>query len=254
MRSNLEGLMASNKRNDVLVLGVLIQGIPNYAQAISAELCRSEDWTVDLRWAALGSAALPGDIAESIVIQTTKRIPKFQLLNKLLKGVDLGRYRFVVVVDDDVELAERFLDRFLALQQRYQLALAQPARTHDSFIDHFFVAQLLGVEARRTRFVEIGPVFSVAADAFSKLLPFDEAAPMGWGLDFVWPVQLEESGLDMGIIDRVPVRHALRKPVTQYDYDDTNDAMNDFLQAHQYLKRGEAFATLESYPISPQPS
>ncbi len=211
--------MAAKKRHDVLVLGVFLQNTANYALEISAELRRSRDWSVDLRWAALGSAELPRDIAEATQIHTTERIPKFKLLNRLLRGVDLGRYRYLVVVDDDVELGDRFLDSFLALQQRHRLALAQPARTHDSFIDHFFVAQLHGVAARRTRFVEIGPVFSIAADAFSRLLPFDETAPMGWGLDFVWPAQLAE------------------------------DAMNEFLQSRQYLKPDEAFVTLESYPI-----
>lgn len=239
--------MTPKKRSDVLVLGVFLQNTANYALEISAELRRSNDWNVDLRWAALGSAELSRDIAEATLIHTTERIPKFQLLNKLLQGIDLGRYRYIVVVDDDVELGDHFLDRFLALQQRYQLALAQPARTHDSFIDHYCVARLHGIEARRTRFVEIGPVFSIAANAFGSLLPFDETAPMGWGLDFVWPVQLEEDGLHMGVIDAVPVRHALRKPVTQYDYDDTKNAMSRFLQERKHLTPGEAFVTLETY-------
>ena len=247
--------MSEPKDNRVLVLGVYLPSVPNHAARISADLLAGNQWQVDLRWAAVGEGEIPDELGELTVLQMTERMPKFHLLNRLLTGIDLSVYRFLVVVDDDIELESGFLDRFLAYQTAHDLTLAQPARTHDSYIDHYFVAQLIGVEARRTRFVEIGPVFSLRRDGFAHLLPFDEEAPMGWGLDFVWPVQLDAAGCRLGIIDASPVRHALRKPVTTYDYTETSAAMERFLSDRAHLDHAEAFVALETFPLhGPKPA
>ncbi len=241
--------MSEPKDNRVLVLGVYLPSVPNHAARISADLLAANQWQVELRWAAVGEGDIPDGLGELTVLRMTERMPKFSILNRLLAEIDLAPYRFLVVVDDDIELESGFLDRFLADQAAYDLTLAQPARTHDSYIDHYFVAQLLGVEARQTRFVEIGPVFSLRRNGFAHLLPFDEEAPMGWGLDFVWPVQLDAAGCRLGVIDASPVRHALRKPVTTYDYTETSAAMVRFLSDRAHLNHAAAFVALETYPL-----
>ena len=63
-----------------------------------------------------------------------------------------------------------------------------------------------GLTARRTRFVEIGPVTAIRADAFDALLPFPDLQ-MGWGLDAYWSALAAEHGWKLGVIDAVPVRH-----------------------------------------------
>jgi len=239
----------SRKDNRVLILGVYLLDAPNHAASLSENLTRSEDWGVDLCWAALGSGNVPEEMELVTALKVKSGIPKFRLLNDLLESVDLGLYRYIVVTDDDIELSDGFLDRYLRLQDKYEFSLAQPARTHDSYVDHWFVAQLLGVEARLTRFVEIGPLFSVQRDAFSRLLPFDEGAPMGWGLDFVWPIVLKKEGRRLGIVDATPVEHALRKPVAFYDYDETNNKMRQFLAGREHLVPHDAFVALETYPL-----
>jgi hypothetical protein len=242
--------MKSSESKRVLIIGVYLPSIANNAIQISTELRRSDQWLVDLRWATVGGGGVPSPLGDLTLLEIPDRLPKFAILNRLLSGVDLKDYRFLVVVDDDIELPPRFLDRFLAYQSAYDLTLCQPARTHDSYIDHHFVAQLLGVAARQTRFVEIGPVFSISHEGFDVLLPFDEAAPMGWGLDFTWPAQLESRGYRLGIIDATPVRHALRKPVTTYDYDVTNQAMKRFLAGHAHLSHADAFVAIETFPLT----
>ncbi|MCG6861181.1 MAG: hypothetical protein LJE70_07895 [Chromatiaceae bacterium] len=241
--------MQNREENRVLILGVYLLDTLNNAAAISDILTQSEDWNVDLRWAGVGCSDAPKELEGITVSITERRISKFRVLNELLELADFDRYQFIIVCDDDIELSDCFLDNFLGLQSKYDFALAQPARTHDSYIDHQFVAQLLGVEARLTRFVEIGPLFSVKRNAYAILLPFDESAPMGWGLDFVWPLQVERNGYRMGIVDATPVKHALRTPVTFYDYDDTNTEMHSFLERHVHLDRSKAFVALETYPI-----
>jgi hypothetical protein len=244
--------MRRTEDNRVLVVGVYLPTIANHADRISSDLLGAHRWHVDLRWAAIGDGPATELVRKHTVLISPTPVPKYALLNRVLGGVDLDTYRFVVVVDDDIEIGSEFLDRFLEYQIEYNLALAQPARTHDSYIDHYFVAQLLGVAARWTRFVEIGPVLSLRRDAFAHLLPFEEDAPMGWGLDFVWPVQLESRGCRLGIVDAAPVKHALRKPVTTYDYGETNTEMSRFLGEREHLARDEAFIAIETYPLLPK--
>lgn len=235
----------------VLVVGAYLNGKPNYAEVLSAELSAAPGLSVDLCWAAIGGGSrLPEALAAATALHLHQPVPKFQLINRLLRHFKLGDYDALLVIDDDIELPAYFLPQYLALQAKHGFGLAQPARTHDSYIDHYFVAQLMGIEARRTRFVEIGPLFSISRTAFDVLLPFDEEAPMGWGLDFVWPLLLEQAGLSQGIIDATPVRHALRKPVTHYDYDTTNSDMKGYLDSRPHLRADDAFIALETFPGS----
>jgi hypothetical protein len=95
--------------------------------------------------------------------------------------------------------------------------------------------------------VEIGPVFSIRKDVFPLLLPFDENSSMGWGYDFVWPCLIEDGELRMGIIDAMPVEHSIRKPMQNYNYEDVNKIMKDYLSKTRHLDKNEAFRILESY-------
>jgi hypothetical protein len=234
-------------RGDVLVLGVYLADREHLAPSIARELAAAERWTVEQRWVALGRSPVPADLAEVTARRIETPTPKFTILNRLLAEANLARFAYVLVCDDDVALPAGFLDRYLALVERHDLALAQPARTHGSYVDHALVEQLDGLDARRTRFVEIGPVFSMRADVLPVVTPFSEESPMGWGYDFVWPVLLESAGLRMGIVDATPVAHDLRKPVVNYDHEEAERAMNAFLAGRPHLTRAEAFTILEAY-------
>jgi hypothetical protein len=230
-----------------VVVGVYLADRENTAPDIAREMGRSQHWSVEQRWIALGKGRVPEALAPLTMGKAEPPQPKFSLLNGLLGQVDLERYEFVLVCDDDIVLPDGFLDRYLDVVTRYDLALAQPARTHDSYIDHWLVEQLDGLDARRTRFVEIGPLVSIRRDAARHLLPFSEESAMGWGYDFVWPVVMEEAGLRIGIVDATPVAHNLRKPVTHYDHESASRSMQAFLSRHPHLAPQEAFVILEAY-------
>lgn len=233
--------------NKILAVGVFLLDRPNKAESISNSLRKTQNWDLELRWAAIGHGEVPSALSD-FTTHTAGYKPKFELINWLLESFNLNEYRYILVTDDDIDLPENFLDTYLRIQEKYNFHLAQPARTHDSFIDHKFVAQLLGIEARLTRFVEIGPFFSLERQVFSRLIPFDLAAPMGWGLDFVWPVILEHVNARLGIVDATPVRHLMRKPVTCYNYDSTFTLMQDYLNCHPHLPMDKAFCAIESFP------
>jgi hypothetical protein len=233
--------------NAILVLGVYLTDKENYAPSILAKLQKSLDWEVDQRWVALGKAVPDPDFQALTAWHQKEPAPKFALLNRLLADINLAAYEYLLVVDDDIMLPEGFVDDYLALVERYHLAIAQPARTHDSYIDHPFVERLDGIAARRTHFVEIGPLFSLHRSAFKVFLPFDEGSPMGWGYDFVWPRLALDRGLHMGVVDAVAVAHNLRPPVMHYDYNAARTAMDRFLAKRSHLSKKDAFFIVESY-------
>lgn len=230
---------------NVLACGVYLVDQNNCAAEAMAELDLSQDHHLEQRWIALdltnsGNTGLPYTVA-----RVTRRTPKFSLLNGIL--TDASDFDAVLILDDDVMLPRGFLDRYMSLAIQFNFALSQPARTSDSYIDHNFTTQMPGLIARSTRFVEIGPIFCIFREAFDLILPFDAQSPMGWGLDFVWPVRIEQSGKRMGIIDALPVSHSLRKPVTNYSRDTVEDDMNKLLSENDYLAHAEAFTLLEAY-------
>jgi hypothetical protein len=102
-----------------------------------------------------------------------------------------------------------------------------------------------GLTARRTRFVEIGPVTAIRADAFDVLLPFPDLQ-MGWGLDAHWAALAAQRNWKLGVIDVVPIRH--RRPVAaSYPRDAAMAEADRFLAGKPYVKRDEAAEVLEEY-------
>jgi hypothetical protein len=231
-------------RPRVLCVGVYLADVENTARHVTDILSRSQNIDVELRWIALttknGKTDVPGTVA---VVR--ERTPKCVLINRLLENFET--YDWVMLFDDDVEMAEGFADALIAMADYADFALLQPARTVDSYIDHPIVAQFPGLLARQTRFVEIGPVVCMRRDAARLLLPFSEENTMGWGLDLVWPHQIESAGLRMGIIDAVPVAHRIRAPVTGYNYDAANAEMQRILATNPHLKAVDAMQILQVF-------
>lgn len=239
--------VADAPSKSVLCLGVYLSDKAHYAAEITDNFLSATDWNVDCRWALLGEAPPPTSLAACTVIRQRQRMEKSMVINQLLKTVDIDDYEYVIVTDDDIGMPDSFLDRFLSVVERRSFSLSQPARTHTSFIDHYFVAQLMGIESRCTNFVEIGPLFCAHRSSFHVLFPLDEHAPMGWGLDFVWPVRMEQAQLTMGIVDSTPIEHALRKPVSYYNYSETDARMKAYFDSRPHLSYEQSFRIYHSF-------
>jgi glycosyltransferase involved in cell wall biosynthesis len=228
-----------------LVLGVYLAGKPNTAEHIAATLARSRDVEVHQRWVALGDDPANGELGSLTALTVTEPTPKYLLLNRLLAEEDLASYDFILTTDDDIVLPDGFLDLFLGVQAGVGFDLAQPARTLNSHVDHPIVLQQRGVVARRTLFVEIGPLVSFGRDIYDLVLPFDETSPMGWGFENVWSHLLRERDRSEGIVDAVPVDHSIRKPVAHYEWSDANAGRDRYLARHPHLPLEECFRVLE---------
>ncbi len=129
---------------------------------------------------------------------------RFELINRLLEG--LGSSHTVVVADDDVSFSVGSLDQLIRISQECAFELAQPAHTLRSHSTYAFCRRRPWSRARRTNFIEIGPLFVVDAAAMSRFTPFPEDTRMGWGVDLLWR-DAALGGACIGIVDAVAVSH-----------------------------------------------
>jgi GT2 family glycosyltransferase len=206
-------------RRHVLVLGIERPG--RLMDAARGELERSRH-AVAIRTVAMGDAG------------------KFEHLDALLAGAnaELSTADWLLVIDDDVTLPRNFLDRFLLCAEGAGLRLAQPAHRRRSHAAWPVTRRRPGQAARRTRFVEIGPVTALHHDTFAALLPFP-ALRMGWGLDMHWGAIAREQGWPVGVVDATPVRHTAPAG-GGYDRDAPIAEARAFLRERPYVTRDEA--------------
>ena len=170
---------------------------------------------------------------------------KWANLNAALAAHPPRGFQWLVIIDDDVELPHDFLDVFLSLAERHGFRLAQPAHAVASHAAWEVTRRRPGLTARRTRFVEIGPVTAVRADAFDALLPFPDLQ-MGWGLDAYWSALAEQRGWKLGVVDAVPIRHT-RPVAASYPRDAAMAEADRFLAGRPYVTREQAAEVLEEY-------
>lgn len=162
---------------------------------------------------------------------------KFQNLNLLLERAG-GPADWTIVVDDDVELPARFVDRMIGVCESYGFALAQPAQTRASHAAWQVTRRRPGAPARESRFVEIGPVTAFDRDAAGAFMPFPDLR-FGWGLDLHWAAVARERGLRLGIVDALPVRHERAPVAAGYSAAEAIEEARSFLDGRPYLRAGD---------------
>jgi len=213
-------------RRRVLVLAVQRTDVPNLLGAARAELLRSRH-TVTLATRTAGAAG------------------KFANLAALLADHPADAHDWLLVLDDDVALPPRFLDRFLVACERFGFVLAQPAHRHGSHAAWPITRRRADI-ARQTRFVEIGPVTAFHRDAYPAVLPFPDLR-MGWGLDAHWAAIARDRGWPVGIVDATPIRHGLRRTASGYAHADAVAEAQAFLADRPHLAGDELRATLATH-------
>jgi hypothetical protein len=239
------------RRYNILVVGVCVGQKTNYLDHIKAEFNRSEVHSIRQKWFVIDPSERMQTVNSERLVQKviTRGIPKTLLINSLIEDEDLSRVDYLFVVDDDIKLPDGFLNAYIATVSKLGFALSQPARTYNSYISHPITKRVPELFGRRTFFVEIGPVVCFSKSLFSNLLPFDEGSPMGFGLDLVWPIIVEDMGLTMGIIDSVPVDHSLRPPGTNYNSKTMLSQMGEFLSGKAHASPEEISVTLVRFPV-----
>ncbi len=205
-------------RPQVLIVAIARPDVANTLDATLDELRGARRADVTVRTAPAGA------------------LGKFENLNALLGAENLERYDWLIVVDDDIDLPGRFLDRFLA--HVGEARLAQPAHRLHSHAAWPHTRRRARSAARATTFVEIGPLTAFHRDTFAILLPFPELR-MGWGLDAHWAAVAREQGWPMAIVDATPIGHTLRPIAATYPREAALQEARAFLADRPYLTRDE---------------
>ena len=189
------------------------------ARARSLVVLRAGDASLHPQWIAAAERDFdlfisyygntPGRWREHADGYEERRGPKWPALADLLRERPelLNDYATFWFPDDDLAASAPTIDRMFAFFKAYQLALAQPALTRDSYFTWNTLLQDPSCHLRFGGFVEVmAPIFS--REALRVCLPTFGQSTSGWGLDWVWPVLLRRAGLErLAIIDATPVRH-----------------------------------------------
>lgn len=214
-------------RRRVLALSIFRAEVPNLLAAAREELERSRH-EVRVETAEVGGAG------------------KFENLNRMLERTPAEGQDWLLLMDDDVRLPGGFLDAFLFLAERFDLAIAQPAHRRYSHAAWRVTRRRPGSLVRETAFVEIGPVVALQARTFSALLPFPPLRA-GWGFDNHWSALAAQRGWRIGVVDATPVEHALRPVAASYDHSDAVAEARGFLAGRPYVTRDRAAETLVTH-------
>jgi hypothetical protein len=210
---------------------------------------RSERHAVTLAFGAVGDA---DPVLAASTVRTRLRGGKFENVNVILQEVPSpASFDWTLVVDDDVILPTRFIDRFVALCGRLGLDLAQPAQTRRSHSAWRVTRRRVAAVARETRFVEIGPVTAFGRVPAQELLPFPPLR-YGWGLDLHWAALAAERDWRLGILDAVPVRHERAPVAAAYDRAAAVEEAQRFLGSRKYLSAVAAQETVATHRRVPR--
>jgi hypothetical protein len=223
---------------------VLVAGVyrPLSLLAQAAPGLRSERHEVRLAFGATASAE-PALVAHTVADGLGGG--KFENLNRVLEAAGPAHFDWLLVIDDDLRLPARFLDRFVAICQHFELDLAQPAQSQRSHSAWRVTRRRPASLVRETRFVEIGPLTAFGRRAAGELLPFPELR-FGWGLDLHWAALAAERGWRLGVVDATPVRHEAATVGAAYRTADARAEAASFLANRPYLpaeRAGDVVAT-----------
>lgn len=195
---------------------------------------------------ALGSTADADLRLGDLTVATALGGGKFENVNELLGlAPPVGEFDRVIVTDDDIALPARFLDRFLAVCEALDLDLAQPAQSMRSHAAWRVTRTRPFSLARRTNYVEIGPLTQFSRRAALELTPFPPLR-FGWGLDNHWGALAKREGWRLGVVDALPVRHEWQRVATTYTHEDAKAEARAFLTGREFVDAQEAQRTVKT--------
>ena len=147
------------------------------------------------------------------ILVVAKRGGKWDGLHALFANSDLaGRYDYIWLPDDDIETSASAINAIFDAMRRYDLDVAQPSLTRDSYFSHFALMSCPGYRVRYSNFVEtMAPCLK--SSVLQAVLADFEGSMSGFGLDYVWCRLSRDNRFKAAILDDVAVRHT--RPVGQ---------------------------------------
>ena len=113
---------------------------------------------------------------------------------------------WVLLFDDDAYFRPGDWSSFVAVAEQAGFDICQPSHDQASHFSHPMTRARFFSLARRTDFVEVGPIVLLSPAAARACLPFPADVVMGWGLDVLW-WSLGQQELVLGLVDATPIMH-----------------------------------------------
>jgi hypothetical protein len=135
---------------------------------------------------------------------------RFHLLQACLEKLAVPDDAWLVIADDDVLIGRGGLRRVATVARAMGFDVAQPGHAWNSYYTYPFTLSRPLVVARRTDFIEIGPVLLFSPSARRLVGALGPESPMGWGTDVHWAATSARNEFVMGIVDMVRMRHISR--------------------------------------------
>ena len=129
------------------------------------------------------------------------------------------------------------------------LDLAQPAQSMRSHAAWRVTRTRPFSLARRTNFVEIGPLTPFSRRAALELPPFPPLR-FGWGLDNHWGALAREHGWRLGVVDALPVRHEWQPVATAYTHEEAKAEARAFLAGRDFVPTDRGAAHAADHPAA----
>ncbi len=116
------------------------------------------------------------------------------------------KYDAIWFPDDDLSANAKTINEMFDLFMRYDLKMAQPALTKDSYFTHGITLENNNFVLRYTDFVEVmAPIF--LCETLREVWETFNQSQSGWGLDNIWPKKINAGKRDLAIIDQTAVKH-----------------------------------------------
>lgn len=120
----------------------------------------------------------------------------------------LDKYDYFFLMDDDVEMDTKDVNELFRLMRKYELKIAQPSLVMSYYTYEHTLRNPLCI-LRYTNFVEMMmPCFS--KEALLEVLPTFEHQVRGCGIEFHWPLLINDNHKNMAVIDAVSAKHTRR--------------------------------------------
>lgn len=158
------------------------------------------NWDCCVSWYV---APRPEALAEYYEDTGTNKFDAFDAFYR--KTIANSQYRYVLVVDDDIDFMPGDISRLFTLCDTNGLYLAQPSLRWGTHANHDVTLHNPVCVVRRTRFVEVmAPCFS--REALQRLQPTFNLSRSTWGIDYAWSSLLAGEGR-IAVVDAIQVAH-----------------------------------------------
>jgi hypothetical protein len=161
---------------------------------------------------------------EAGTIRDNRSGPKWPALKSLLseRAKELSQYEYIFMPDDDLDCTCDDINRLFDLCRRFDLILAQPSLSVDSYVSHAITIHNPSSLIRFTNWVEImAPLFHRSALNICQQTFCENLS--GWGLCTLWPHLISQLPGRIGIVDGVQVKHT--RPIYGPNYDHLKQKM-----------------------------